>query len=387
MLQSFPIVHENASVEHLVGLKKLEQLDWGCLFNTDKPGHSKNKWHEIDTNRSEALKNPDFLRGTTFWINEYMSVGHMMYDIALLQVLQTVPIDRIVLQRAVCISANQCAGIGMFDSFFKGMYTAMINTYHKEIPMFMRWSWQAREMKPLYLSDAVHNNEFTVPLERRHHSFHLKSVTCMERVVKNPMRCTSCFHNSISPTAAARFKQVAYKLVTPQSISEAPYKPLVHHFVKGGPVVVTLAHRGITATRHVANIEHMSRLLGAHFTAPEYDFRVVDTTNITRGYAEQIRIVADSQVVIAEHGAFQSNVIYMRNGSLLIDLKGNYTNGENRNFENLARMFGVYYAAVLTENLTDHKAQDFNITDLDCESIAATVKQYMSEMPFSFNLY
>lgn len=386
MLQSYPIVQNNASVEHLVGLKKLEQLDWGCLFNTDKPGHSKNKWHEIDTNRSEALKNPDFLRGNTFWINEYMSVGHMMYDIALLQTLQTVPVDRIVLQRAVCISANQCAGIGVFESFFKGLYTAMTNSYGTEIPIFFRWSWQSREMKPLYLSDKVHNNEYTVPIERRHRSFHLKSTTCMERVIRNPMRCLSCFHNSISPAAAVRFKEVAYSLVTPQSISEAPYKPLVHHFVEDGPVVVTLAHRGLSATRHMGNVPHMAHILGTHFTAPEYQFRVVDTTNMTRGYAEQIRIVADSQVVIAEHGAFQSNVIYMRNGSLLIDLKGNYSNGENRNFENLARMFGVYYAAVLTENLTDHKSQEFNITDMDCESVVSTVKQYVSEKPYAFNL-
>ena len=316
-----------------------------------------------------------------------MSVGHMRYDIALLQVLQAVKIDRIIIQRAVCISANQCAGIGMFESFFKGLYTAMIDAYHSEIPVFMRWSWQARDMKPMYLSSKVHNNEYSVPVERRHPSFHLKSVTCMERVIRNPMRCTGCFHNTISPTAATRFKQVAYTLVTPDTVFEAPYTgPLVHHFPKAGPVVVTLAHRGLTASRHIANLPYMVSLLQQHFLPPVYEFRVVDTTNMTRGYAEQIRIVAESQVVIAEHGAFQSNVIYMRNGSLLVDLKGNYTNGENRNFENLSRMFGVFYAGVLTEELGDHKWMDFNVTKIDCDSIISTVEQYITEKPYSFNL-
>jgi hypothetical protein len=387
MLQASPPLPENTTVEYLAASKKLEQLDWGCLFNTDKPGHSKNKWHAIDTNKSEALKDPTFLRGTTFWINEYMSVGHMMYDIALLQVLQTTKVDRIILQRAVCISANQCAGIGMFDSFFKGLYTSMIDSYSSEIPLFMRWAWQSRDMKPMYLSSKAVNNEITVPLERRHPSFHLKSATCMERVIRNPMRCTSCFHNSVSPSAAARFKQVAYTLVRPENIWEAELKePLQHHFSKSGPMVITVAHRGLSASRHIANLPYMVQLLREQLRAPQYDVRVFDTTNMTRGYAEQIRVVAQAQIVIAEHGAFQSNVVYMRNGSLLIDLKGNYTNGENRNFENLARMFGVYYAAVLTENLLDHKAMEFNITTLDCVAIADTVKQYAAEKPYAFNV-
>lgn len=387
MLQASPTAPDNATVEFLVANKKVEQLDWGCLFNTDKPGHSKNKWHEIDTNRSEALKDPAFLRGTTFWINEYMSVGHMMYDIALLQVLQTSKVDRIILQRAACISANQCAGIGMFDSFFKGLYTSMIESYSSEIPLFMRWSWQSRDMKPMYLSSTVVGNEITVPLERRHPSFHLKPVTCMERVIRNPMRCTSCFHDSVSPSAAARFKQVAYSLVCPENIFETELKaPLQHHFSKSEPIVVTVAHRGTSATRHIANLPFLVDHLRKQLSPPEFELRVFDTTNMTRGYAEQIRVVAQSQVVIAEHGAFQSHVIYMRNGSLLIDLKGNYTNGENRNFMNLARMFGVYYADVLTENLLGHKDMGFNITALDCAAIMDTVKQYAAERPFAFNV-
>ena len=387
MLQSEPEVPENATVELLVERKKLEALEWGCLFNTDKPGHSKNKWHAIDTNKSEALKDPNFFRGTTFWINEYMSVGHMMYDIALLQTLQTIKIDRIILQRAACISPNQCLGVGMFDSFFKGLYTAMIDAYHEEIPLFLRWAWQSRDMKPLYLSSKVIDNEITVPLERRHPSFHLKSITCMERVIRNPMRCTSCFHNSLSSSAVIKFKQVAYNLIKAENIHETKYtSPLIHYFKKDAPIAVTLAHRGVTASRHIANLPYLISQLQQSFLAPEYVFNVFDTTNMTRGYAEQLNIVAQSQVIIAEHGAFQSNIIYMRNGSLLIDLMGNYTNGENRNFENLARMFGVYYAGVLTEQLSDHKNIEFNITSNDCINIINTVKQYVIERPYLFNV-
>jgi hypothetical protein len=73
MLQASPALPEDNTIEYMVAHRMIEQLDWGCMFQTDKPGHSKNKWHAIDTNRSETLTDPSFLRGTTYWVNEYMS--------------------------------------------------------------------------------------------------------------------------------------------------------------------------------------------------------------------------------------------------------------------------------------------------------------------------
>ena len=99
---------------------------------------------EIKINKSEALKDPSFLRGTTFWVNEHMNVGHVMYDIALMQVLQSTTIDRIILQRAPCMNMNLCAGLGTFETFFKGMYISMMDAANAStlIPIFVRWTWQ-----------------------------------------------------------------------------------------------------------------------------------------------------------------------------------------------------------------------------------------------------
>ncbi len=128
-LQALPIVPTNASMEYLVKTNVLDTMEWGCLFNTQQPHHSVNKWHDLEINHTEALKDDAFLTGTTFWVNEHMSVGHAMYDIALIQALQSVKIDRIVLQRAPCMNADLCMGIGTFDSFYKGMYMAMIDAF------------------------------------------------------------------------------------------------------------------------------------------------------------------------------------------------------------------------------------------------------------------
>jgi hypothetical protein len=73
-----------------------------------------------------------------------MNVGHVMYDIALMQVLQSTTIDRIILQRAPCMNMNLCSGLGTFETFFKGMYIAMIEAANASahIPIFVRWTWQ-----------------------------------------------------------------------------------------------------------------------------------------------------------------------------------------------------------------------------------------------------
>eukprot|EP01037_Dinobryon_pediforme_P039597 gene39597-48293_t len=52
----------------------------------------------------------------------------------------------------------------------------------------------------------------------------------------------------------------------------------------------------------------------------------------------------------------------MRNGSLLVDLRGDYRHAEFMNFQHLARMFGVFMAPVVTRGLTSHAYDEFNIS-------------------------
>ena len=379
LLEGDPRMPPNAPLEEMVQRNTIEVLDWGCLFQTDKPGHSKNKWNDLEINRTEVAKQANFLPGTTFWINEHMAVGHLMYDIQLIQVLQSTKIDRIVLQRAPCINPNLCSGIGSFDSFFKGYFTAAIDAFQPGIPVHVRWVWQDRNAKPLYVTSAKPDDYADVPPEKRAKDIHLHPHMCMERCIRNLMRCIHCFYPSLSADAVQKFKKVAYSLVKRDP-------PLLHHFESSNkPYVVTLAHRGLSASRHIANVPFMQHLLEQAFAGPKYEFRIVDTTNDRRGYAEQIKIVAESNVVIAEHGAFQSNIIYMRNGSLLVDLQGDYPNGELAHFRDLGRMFGVFVSGVTTPGLTSHHWDEFNITSDDCTRIVQAVEEYIDAKPFAFN--
>lgn len=66
----------------------------------------------------------------------------------------------------------------------------------------------------------------------------------------------------------------------------------------------------------------------------------------------------------------------MRKGSLFIELRGNYSNGEFENYEHLAKMFGVFYSYVVTSNLNWHKATAFNLTLSEAEQVVEIIKRY-----------
>lgn len=222
----------------------------------------------------------------------------------------------------------------------------MIDAHQPRVPLFARWTWQEKLMKPIYLSAAIPSDYLKVPEKEAHPPFYLHSRMCFERLVRSS-RCNSCFYGSISTAVIQQFKQVAYSLV-----QTSP--PLPHHFSDTNRIVVTFAHRGYKASRHIANAVEVSQWLSAKLPSSKYYFRVVNTSNDTRLYTDQIQLVAEAQVIIAEHGAFQSNIVYLRNGSLLVDLRGAYPHKEYQNFQNLARMFGVFCQPVQTSGLTSH---------------------------------
>jgi hypothetical protein len=131
-------------------------------------------------------------------------------------------------------------------------------------------------------------------------------------------------------------KIAAYALVT--------NKKLIHNFPPGKAIEVLFAHRGMGARRHIENIQFFIDHLKSTVIAPVFNFRANCSSNNYMTHQTQIEWVAEAQIVIAEHGAFQSNIMYMRKGSLFIELRGNYNHGEFINFERLARMFGEYSA-------------------------------------------
>ena len=140
MFEGGQLVSDTVTIEELVHRKAVADLRQACMVNADKAVHGNNRIVMNFPNITELQSQSNYLFGTTYWINDYLHVGHVIYDIALMQVLQLVKVDRIVMQRAVC-HGSLCNGVGTWDSFYKGYYAAMMEAAGQpDIPVFLRWT-------------------------------------------------------------------------------------------------------------------------------------------------------------------------------------------------------------------------------------------------------
>ena len=106
----------------------------------------------------------------------------------------------------------------------------------------------------------------------------------------------------------------------------------------GGTLRITIAHRGNGTSRHIENYEELAEALRMTFqdavvvTGRDGDLSrdakvvitIIDTTNRSHisSFEDQVRLAANSHILIAEHGAFQTNLMFLRSKGLLIDLRG-----------------------------------------------------------------
>ncbi len=256
------------------------------------------------------------------------------------------------------------------------------------IPIFVRWTWQEKDMKPLYVTSRDPDGYLTPPKDKVHRNIFLSSAKCFEKLVRRNTRCMTCFYPGISADAVQKFKATAYTMLP----KTADNRPTPSYFERDAPIVISHVYRadfnGQGVRRRIDNIGFMRDQLLAAFGQDKTKYRLnfINSSNYSRGFVEQMHLVATSHIVLTEHGAFQSNLMYMRNGSFMIDLRGNYTHGEFRNFENLAQMFGVYYHHVVTQGLESHRDSGFNVSEGEMQQAIGMMQQYISEKPYAFNM-
>ena len=117
-------VKSEVSLKELEARKHFDVNEDYCLSGAGNPLGIPRLGKEIWFPQGQEKR--EMLQGTTYWVNDFMAVGHMMYDVHLLQLLNSTRIDRIILQRAPCATSDLCQGRGTFTTFFKGFYSAMI---------------------------------------------------------------------------------------------------------------------------------------------------------------------------------------------------------------------------------------------------------------------
>jgi hypothetical protein len=99
----------------------------------------------------------------------------------------------------------------------------------------------------------------------------------------------------------------------------------------------------------------------------------------------QMRAVAEANVVITNHGAFEGNMIYMKNSSLLLEIFGHYGNNEIHTFHRLALNLGVYYARIQPMNLNDHQMRSFVMAPEDMAGVVNITQSYFDNKAYMTN--
>jgi len=163
-------------------------------------------------------------------------------------------------------------------------------------------------------------------------------------------------------------------------------------------VQMLIAYRGPKASRYLSNIDALIRLFESEFAGSSaahvnasasagagagagagarYVIHSLNTSDNTLSFQQQLLTIAPCQVVVTNHGAYESNLLYLRNGSLLIEIAGEYENQEFHSYEQMAQMFGLFYGRVHVQGLTSHDDRQGQISDREMQEIVRMVSQYL----------
>ena len=381
-----------SSIDALVQIGAVDVFNGSCLGGTNYTMHS-------DPNpmlpRAQYPRSVH-LDGTTIWINEFQAVGHAMFDIPMLQVLHATDVTRIVLQRAPCARKDFCEGVGTWAGFFRGLYLSMLESAKKlHVPVYVRFYENETAWQPKVSPRAATTTALPPPIP-------VETTTCFGRVVRR--HCDSCFHRSVSRPVARAFKQAAYQFATadgPPSPSPPPPPPqeialppaLPYQLPPSQEVVVTLAHRG-NHYRSMADYRVLARALRDALGTRDavgkrkfnVTFNVLNTSTLANKVAaEQIREFHRWQVVVATHGAFEGNVMFFREGTLLVEICGKEPRRWTRHCEDyhqLSNLFLVFHRIVKSVDLRDERQPTYVLNKPEIDHIVAIVTDYLQHKPW-----
>ena len=367
-------LYADISWDNLLGIHCILEHNNSCLTGTLRPNNNRNAvWANND-------KLPA-INGTTYWINDWLHIGHVHYDIVLMQALHKTKIDRIVMQRPMCHKANAvslCQGIGSFVGWYAGYLNSILEAANvSHVPIYMR-RWKDDPWLPVYLSSkmlaSTAGSSFVLPSNQSHSasaSLAVKDLTCFERVLRRNYHFDKTKQNGAVPCSSSqavqRFKTAAYQpFKIPYGLPESNAAPIILFSYRSQPA----------ANRIVTNQAEFVNYLQRAFPAPKFDFRLLNSSIPDLTFEVQLRAVATAHVVITTHGAFEVNMIFMQEGSLLIELFGDMYHAPTHIFHRMALVFGLYYGRVHVADFKSMYQPVFNISLSEMDLVAAMVNNY-----------
>jgi hypothetical protein len=296
-----------------------------CVRGTDVGGHSRNTWFTpSDTEHPPAT----YIPGTTFWWNEWQALGHAPYVISFLGVAHATRVDRVVMQRVVKEDLQKS-----WESWFSGFFQCVQEAAQSNFTVYLRYATDISHWHP-HLQTNV---DLTV-----------SPTMCFEHIFQPPYQIgkkwsSTDIRKSFNPEIRNRF------LTAVHQHTNAEAQP--------NGVMVSLRPNG----REMSNAMELVAALNGSLKGEPVRFwsQSYDTS-----FAEQVKLVAESRVLIATHGAFETNLMWLDPGSLFIELRGQYMSEDDeaaQNFEAIADSFGVRLHVVKIQDLRSHRQQHYKL--------------------------
>ena len=350
---SFQMHAVNISWQELVSKGDIGWRQKACMSKITANGH-----YEWDYQFNESAY---FIGGTTFWLNQWMHIGHVMCDLILIQLLRSVKLDRLILQRSQCFES--CIHSQQWNSWFRGYYTAaVLAAGYDYLPIYIRPRMDGTHWSPR----IVGRSNISVSTQ-----FPANEQLCFENVFYSTNDFS--FFGKISLSAVLDFKNTAYSM-----LREPPLQLHSSFSTNDTPIKITLFDR-TGHTREIIRPSNLMEYLAQSFPSPKFSVQFMSTSD-KMTFGEQVYAMAETTVAIAVHGAFMSNVIFMRPQTLMIGLHGNYTNSfiadNNLAYATMARDFLVYYENVTIADFVEHHKPNITITTSEYDLIRIKLSEY-----------
>lgn len=295
-----------------------------------------------------------------------MAPGHVPYDLQLLESLHLCKLDSIFIRVPPCGRADLCKN---WRSFFQDYYKLLLlatnstgtSVYIRQHTGDVAWSeWRVS-------GDAPHEYYSTGGVVLAPRS---GERLCFRRALVRGSDMNERFRDGLSASAVALFRRAvkryalsAETVLVPCAYLRSIASPKAQSSGLHTPVI-TFAYRGPNASRRISNAALLLSRITTAF--PGAKVQLLDTSHASLTSHHQLSIARATDVMIATHGAFVTNVIYMRRKALFVELRGNYTNENNNvNFDVLAKLFGVALRPVTVSGLTVHDQDSYRLADAE----------------------
>ena len=146
---------------------------------------------------------------------------------------------------------------------------------------------------------------------------------------------------------------------------------------------VTVVGREEIHARHMSNEEYLIQLLNRTLEGNTGDrmltVRRFNSGSVQLTHSDQVMVSATSDILVATHGAFETNVMYMPEGALLLEIRGEdgQFEREGDNFRGLAHTYMVHYRSVRARGLLSLRQKKYDLKRGEMQEIADIALDYV----------